>query len=167
MPSDVSGTDPSGTIYHGLWRENGCSEIAIEDPHGRRVGTVRHVPKSSPTGMNWGYAGSGPADTARSLLIDVLGEDAVCRSCAGTGRVVYVGDDTEGIPQAEPFDPQRHPWAKRGWPCECDEGYRRLPVSRFVSEYVIHWGKEWTMSRHSILDWLNSTSQPGPGPERA
>ena len=36
---------PSGTIYHGLWRENGGSEIAIEDEHGHRIGTVRHVPK--------------------------------------------------------------------------------------------------------------------------
>jgi hypothetical protein len=43
---------PDGTIFHGLWRENGCSEIAIEDEHGNRVSTVTHLPKSSPTGMN-------------------------------------------------------------------------------------------------------------------
>ena len=96
---------PRETIYHGLWRENGCCEIAAEDEDGHRVGIVRHVPKSSPTGMNWGYAGSGPDDTARSLLIEVLGEDAICPVCAGTGRVVYVEDDAEGMPRAEPFDP--------------------------------------------------------------
>ena len=155
---------PRETIYHGLWRENGCCEIAIEDEDGHRVGTVRHVPKSSPTGMNWGYAGSGPDDTARSLLIEVLGEDAICPVCAGTGRVVYAGDDAEGMPRAEPFDPSRHPWARRGWICECDEGYRHLPYSRFASEFVIRWGKEWTMSRDSILQWLNSASQAGPEP---
>ena len=152
---------PSETIYHGLWHQNGGSEIAIEDEDGHRVGTVRHVPKSSPTGMNWGYAGSGPDDTARSLLIEVLGEDAIFPVCAGTGRVVYAGDDAEGMPQAEPFDPSRHAWAQRGWICKCDEGYRQLPCSRFTSEFVIHWGKEWTMSRDSILQWLNSTSQTG------
>ena len=59
--------------------------------------------------MNWGYAGSGPDDTARSLLIEVLGEDAICPVCAGTGRVVYVGDDAEGMPRAEPFDPEPAP----------------------------------------------------------
>ena len=72
---------PRETIYHGLWRENGCCEIAIEDEDGHRVGAVRHVPKGSPTGMNWGYAGSGPADTARSLLIEVLGRTPSAR-CA-------------------------------------------------------------------------------------
>lgn len=150
---------PSGTIYHGLWRENGWSEIAIEDEHGHRIGAVRHVPKSSPTGMNWGYAGSGPTDTARSLLIEVLGDDAICPLCVGTGRVVYIRDEVSGTLQAEPFDPQRHHWAQREWICECDEGYRQLPYRQFASEYVNHWGKEWRMSRESILEWLNSTRQ--------
>jgi len=29
----------------------------------------------SPTGFNWGYGGSGPADLARSILWDYLGEE--------------------------------------------------------------------------------------------
>ena len=29
---------------------------------------VAHIVKHSPTGMSWGYGGSGPADTALSLL---------------------------------------------------------------------------------------------------
>lgn len=149
---------PTGAVYHGLWRENGCSEIAIEDEQGHRIGTVRHLPKGSPTGMNWGYDGSGPTDAARSLLIAVLGEDAICPLCEGTDRVVYVSDDDGETFRAEPFDPQRHPWAKRGWTCECDQGYRQLPYARFAAEYVNHWGKEWTMSRDSILEWLTSTS---------
>lgn len=31
-----------------------------------------HQVKHSPTGLEWGYAGSGPADTARSILLYVL-----------------------------------------------------------------------------------------------
>ena len=31
--------------------------------------------QASPTGFEWGYAGSGPADTARCILIDHLGHD--------------------------------------------------------------------------------------------
>ena len=30
--------------------------------------TLKHKVKHSPTGMEWGYLGSGPADTARSIL---------------------------------------------------------------------------------------------------
>jgi len=33
---------------------------------------VIHQVKHSPTGMEWGYSGSGPADTARSILMMVL-----------------------------------------------------------------------------------------------
>jgi hypothetical protein len=32
-----------------------------------------HLVRHSPDGFNWGYAGSGPADLARSLLVDCLG----------------------------------------------------------------------------------------------
>jgi hypothetical protein len=88
-----------------------------------------------------------------------LGEDAICPLCVGTNRVVYVSDDDGETFRAEPFDARRHPWAKRGWTCECDQGYRQLPYARFAAEYVNHWGKEWTMSRDSILEWLTSTSR--------
>jgi hypothetical protein len=35
---------------------------------------LRHVVLHSPSGFEWGYEGSGPADLALSLLCDVLGE---------------------------------------------------------------------------------------------
>ena len=153
----------SATTYRGLRSEDGSCTIAIEDEHGQRTGIVRHLPKHSPAGMNWGYAGAGSADTARSLLIEALGNDAICPVCAGTSRVVYVKDEAGGALRAEPFDPDSHPWARHGWLCECDEGYRQLPYPRFVSQYVVHWGKEWTITRGSILNWLSSTSQNSVG----
>ena len=59
--------------------------------------------------MGWGYAGSGAADCARSVLIAALGEAARCQMCAGTGKVVYRPDDGEeplpafmDYPQADP-----------------------------------------------------------------
>jgi len=36
---------------------------------------LKHLVRHSPTGFNWGYGGSGPADLARSLLADFLGFD--------------------------------------------------------------------------------------------
>lgn len=32
--------------------------------------SLRHHVRHSPTGFSWGYAGSGPADLARCILID-------------------------------------------------------------------------------------------------
>ena len=34
-----------------------------------------HIEKHSPDGFNWGYGGSGPADTALSILVDFLEGD--------------------------------------------------------------------------------------------
>mgnify|MGYP001085861647 CR=1 FL=1 len=34
---------------------------------------LRHLVHHSPTGFEWGYGGSGPADLARSIIADALG----------------------------------------------------------------------------------------------
>lgn len=41
---------------------------------GNQVLPLRHVAHHSPTGFEWGYGGSGPADTALSILADFFGE---------------------------------------------------------------------------------------------
>lgn len=129
--------------------------IRVEDGRGRLTGTVRHLPKHSPAGLNWGYAGAGSADTARSLLIAALGEAAVCAVCRRSGRVVYVRGST-GEVTPEPYDPVRHPWSKNGWQCPSDGGYRRLPYPAFVGRFVTRWGEEWVIARSQL-----------PGTERA
>lgn len=64
-------------IYRGHRYELHRVTVTVEqtDPQagGRRA--LQHHVKHSPTGFEWGYAGSGPADLARCLLIDVLQED--------------------------------------------------------------------------------------------
>lgn len=55
--------------------------VFIRDPRGDRVtvkmGTrsypLKHIIYHSPSGFAWGYGGSGPADTARSVLVDLVG----------------------------------------------------------------------------------------------
>ena len=37
---------------------------------------LKQIVKHSPTGMEWGYLGSGPADTALSILTDIYGKDS-------------------------------------------------------------------------------------------
>lgn len=39
----------------------------------RTLTTLDHHVRHSPDGFNWGYAGSGPADLARSILLDAFG----------------------------------------------------------------------------------------------
>lgn len=55
--------------YQG-YRENDCTAIVeVVLPDGNKE-LLNHIVHHSPTGLNWGYAGSGPADLARSILID-------------------------------------------------------------------------------------------------
>ena len=35
--------------------------------------SLKHIVRHSPTGMEWGYGGSGPSDTALSILVDHFG----------------------------------------------------------------------------------------------
>lgn len=49
----------------------GSSVVVITDADGTRP--LRHFMRHSPDGFEWGYAGSGPAELARCLLIDALG----------------------------------------------------------------------------------------------
>lgn len=55
----AAGVEVWGTVY-----ENGQS-------HYTRQYIVTHIVHHSPTGIEWGYGGSGPADLALSLLCDL------------------------------------------------------------------------------------------------
>jgi hypothetical protein len=157
-------------VYHGYQRQAGGSVITIEDAGGATAGMVRHVVKHSPTGMGWGYAGSGPTDCARSLLIAALGDAARCPACAGTGKVAYRPGDGEEPPLA-PYDPATSPAeyqaaglkATRCQHWDCDEGYVRLPYQDFKFQFVTGWDREWRISRQKILQWL-TRHDPGHTP---
>jgi hypothetical protein len=143
-------------VYPGVaWPAGGRRVILIETPGGQLLGAVRHIIRHSPAGLNWGYGGSGPADTARSLLIDALGDAARCPQCDGTRRLVLA----EGSMGPErPYDPGTDTGIdpERLFECyACDDGgWRRLPYQDFKSEYVAGWKDDWVISRAAILAWL-------------
>jgi hypothetical protein len=64
------------TVYRGHRDGQGIALIEVLDnpTHGVGRPIVHHI-RHSPTGFEWGYGGSGPADTARCILIDYLGHD--------------------------------------------------------------------------------------------
>lgn len=136
------GAGEPDVTYHGRYQSGG-SVIAVEDASGTAHGTVDHVVRHSPTGMSWGFGGSGPADCARSLLIAALGDAARCRMCAGTGKVTYRPDDGEE-PPASAYDPAVSPeeyesagiTVTRCWQWDCDDGWIRLPYMAFKDEVV-------------------------------
>jgi hypothetical protein len=58
--------DPYGH-YSGGFDATGTAQLRWH-PNDASAETVVHVKEHSPSGLNWGYTGSGPADTALSIL---------------------------------------------------------------------------------------------------
>lgn len=61
--------------YRGRRTEQGC-EVVVEDEGVSRPLPPRHdLRNHSPTGFEWGYSGSGPAQLALALAADALGDE--------------------------------------------------------------------------------------------
>ena len=52
------------------------SVLVVDIRNRKRVRALRHVPFHSPSGFEWGYQGSGPADLALAILVDYFHERA-------------------------------------------------------------------------------------------
>lgn len=65
-------------IYHGLRTSYGEAYVTVREDDGKPKPLV-HQARHSPTGFEWGYGGSGPADLALSILWDLLGESLANR----------------------------------------------------------------------------------------
>ncbi len=48
--------------------------IVVTVIDGDRMRPLTHLERHSPDGFEWGYHGSGPADLARSIVGDVMGD---------------------------------------------------------------------------------------------
>ena len=57
--------------YEG-WREHSAVIVTV---NGRPLNPRLDLYNHSPTGLEWGYAGSGPAQLALAILADHLGDD--------------------------------------------------------------------------------------------
>lgn len=156
-------TSLDDSVYHGWCRSDGHSVVIIED----RPGIYRplpHLMRHSPAGMAWGYYGNGPRDLSRSLLVDALGDLAICHACAGpTARL------SDSRPQRRrTSNPPGVPAAERRIPAcpnHCDSGLLPLPYLRFTEQVVatrLSYGNAWSLRRIDILRWLANLQPPAP-----
>jgi uncharacterized protein DUF6166 len=61
--------------YYGTRTEAGAAVVVDDNGEYRALDPRHDLRAHSPTGFNWGFAGSGPAQLALALAADVLGDD--------------------------------------------------------------------------------------------
>jgi Family of unknown function (DUF6166) len=105
-------------------------------------------------GFAWGYQGSGPAELARSLLIAILGSDALCRHCAGT---TVVGSNPDSHSD-EPYDTARHDPKTVGNCPYCDRGIGLPPrlYQRFKNQVVARWPQDTDWHLAAGETWIRT-----------
>lgn len=62
-------------IYKGKLIDQGVGGQKITVEEDGKHHPLKHIERHSPDGFNWGYGGSGPADTALSILTNCLGKE--------------------------------------------------------------------------------------------
>jgi hypothetical protein len=148
----TAGPDPAGVVYHGYQPTAGGGVITVETADGTVIGVLRHYVRHSPTGFSWGYGGSGPAETARCLLLAAL-DDPRCPACRGTGQTVLTEQGER------PFDPDiDDPLDPAVLSCmDCDrDRLRVVPHQQFKWQFVAGWTGEWRITRAEIREWLTA-----------
>jgi hypothetical protein len=62
--------------YTGTRHRDGCRVVVSEAGHpDRELDPALRCRRHSPTGLEWGYEGSGPAQLALALCLDALGDE--------------------------------------------------------------------------------------------
>jgi hypothetical protein len=80
-------------VYHGS-RKGHAADVTV---NGRPLDPRLDLWNHSPTGFEWGYVGSGPAQLALALLADLLGNDQEAVNfhqgfkCSVVARLPYNG----------------------------------------------------------------------------
>jgi hypothetical protein len=72
--------------YHGLRADDGCIVSVEDDDNDYLLPWRLDLFNHSPTGLEWGYGGSGPAQLALAILADTLRDKMAEQSNTAIGR---------------------------------------------------------------------------------
>lgn len=129
--------------YIGTYTVSGGS-IVVAQTDGPTYGLKRKG-NHSPTGFNWGYGGSGPAETALSILVDFFDDgEHKCDLCEGTGELLVDATEDEGAHHDRCY--------------VCGGHGVKLPVSyqdfKFAVIANLPQGKDFTLTGEDIEKWI-------------
>lgn len=113
------------TTYVGERDADGIGHVYVEQRESGRLirrFELPHVVRHSPTGLEWGYGGSGPADLALSIMAHINEVQGVSVSLYQTFKMdVVSGLDRDGF-QLHASDVRE--WLSKRWSAMDEEGIR-------------------------------------------
>ena len=154
-------TESAEVVYHGYGNDNAAGGRLVMIEISGETYPLPHHAKHSPTGMSWGYHGSGPADLARSLLIHALGDAASCPICEGTEDVVYDVEADADVPAriaiADPDATASGRYSEVMGCYHCEDGSVVTPslYQPFKRDVIASLPESgWALTRDQVLDWV-------------
>jgi hypothetical protein len=136
--------------YRGHRTAEDLAVVLVDN--GKTTARLQHHRKHSPAGFEWGYLGSGPAELARCLIIDYLGDRAWCAACEGTGITgpAYRHGDT--------LDPDQC------WVCMGERtAFQPVVYQSLKFEVVAMWGDRWELRADELSLFLERFDGRGGG----
>jgi hypothetical protein len=142
-------TTTPGKRYVGCQKKPGGGPrgIYVEAP-GQKVWPLHHHERHSPDGFNWGYLGSGPAEAARCILIDAVGQPQADRLYQTFKEKVVSQWPSMGVDS---------PLAR--WAFDMPQ-QGSGPIQMWAIEEADV--KEWVKAQAVLEDFRNSTEGPAP-----
>lgn len=128
--------------YLGIRSSEDCHVYVANETGAKKP--LHHLVVHSPTGFEWGYHGSGPADLALSILGDYFGEQP-------TKKELHQGHFE--LPRELENEPDFRKWDKviEEKKLKCCNFYQS-----FKSSFVGGFSKEgFTLSESTIKSWVN------------
>lgn len=142
--------------YEGRRLNEGCEVYVINEADGSRYPLPTHwdIYNHSPTGFEWGYSGSGPAQLALAILADHFGPDKEpekCPFCDGPVKDWKCArEDEQQVGCGYDGEKEGDKW--KSITGGIDRGAIHYQV--FKRDVVALWSKDWVITTKQIDEWV-------------
>jgi hypothetical protein len=115
---------------------------------------LKHLVLHSPTGMEWGYLGSGPADLALSILADWFGESPTEKEL----RMGSMEIPDDALLAAKTTDQMDQLWSRsRIWCVHYHQHFKEAFIGKMPKE-------GWSLEGRVISAWVEDQERKGGRP---
>lgn len=133
--------------YRGQRFEEGVEVYVHQGGRSYPLADARHIRNHSPSGFEWGYGGSGPAQLALAILADYLGpakQPNACPFCEVQMK--------SGLCPECGYDPTEDQWGHIQGGILHYQDFKRDVVAKLATQ-------QWELTGEQISQWIKANSR--------